>query len=88
MRKPVFAYASIKGADQLAHPRSQISAFIIHCLDGIIPLVSVSKISSLYLASVAAQASLSLTWSENPKMGFLMIRLIWCTVYSDHVHLY
>ena len=30
------------------------------CLASIIPLVSISKISSLYLASVAAQASLSL----------------------------
>ena len=31
-----------------------VSAFVIHCLDSIILLFSVSKISSLYLASVAA----------------------------------
>ena len=52
-------YADNKGADQPAHPRSLISAFVVCCLDSIIPLVSISKISSLYLASVAAQAGLS-----------------------------
>ena len=52
-------YANNKGADQLAHPRSLISAFVVRCLDSIIPLVSISEISSLYLASVAEQACLS-----------------------------
>ena len=47
MRKPVLPYANKKGADQPAQPRSLISAFIIRCLDSIIPLVSISKISSL-----------------------------------------
>ena len=32
-------YANNKGADQPAHPRSLISAFVIHCLDSIIPPV-------------------------------------------------
>ena len=50
-------------------------AFFIRCLDSIIPLVSKSEISSLYLASVAAQAGLSLTWSQTPKTGFLVTRL-------------
>ena len=63
-------YANNKGADQPAHPRSLISAFIFRCLDSIISLVSVSKSSSLMLASVADQASLSLTWSENPEDSF------------------
>ena len=40
-------YANNKGADQLAHPRSLISAFIVRCLDSIIILVSISEISSL-----------------------------------------
>ena len=56
-------YANIKGADQPAHPRSLISAFVVRCLDSIIPPVSISEISSLYLASVAAQVGLSLPWS-------------------------
>ena len=40
-------YANNKGANQRAHPRSLISTFVICCLDSIIPLVSISKISSL-----------------------------------------
>ena len=66
------SYVNNKGADQPAHPRSLISAFFVRCLDSIIPLVSISKISSLYLASVAAQAGLSLPWLETPKTGFLV----------------
>ena len=53
-------YANNKGADQPAHPRSLISTFVVRCLDSIIPLVSISEMSSLYLASVAVQAGLSL----------------------------
>ena len=63
-------YANNEGADQPAHPHSLISAFIVHCLDSIIPLVSKSEISSLYLASVAAQAGLSLTLVANPEDRF------------------
>ena len=37
-------YANNKGADQPAHPRSLISTFVVHCLDSMIPLVSISKI--------------------------------------------
>ena len=55
---------------------SLISVFVVHCLDSIIPLVSISEISSLYLPSVAPQAGLGLTWSKTPKTGFLMTRLI------------
>ena len=77
MRKPFFAIANNKGADQPAHPRSLISAFVFRCLDGIIPLASISEISSLYLASVAAQAGLCLLWSQTPKTGFLVTRLIY-----------
>ena len=53
-----------------AHPHSLISAFVVHCLDSVMSLVSVTKISSLMLASVAEQASLSLTWSETPEDTF------------------
>ena len=72
MRKPVLPYANNKGADQPAHRLSLISAFVVRCLDSIIPLVSISEISSLYLASVASQAGLCLTWSKTPKTGFLV----------------
>ena len=64
------SYANNKGADQPAHPRSLSSAFVDRCLDIVMSLVSVIKISSLKLASVAEQASLSLTWSETPEDTF------------------
>ena len=66
-------YANNKGADQPAHLRSLISTFVVRCLqclDSIIPLVSISEILSLYLASEAEQPGLSLTWSQTPKTVF------------------
>ena len=80
MRKPFYARCEQQRprlADQPAHPRSLISTFVVRCLDSIMPLVSISEISSLYLASVAAQAGLSLLWSQTPKTGFLVTRFIW-----------
>ena len=48
MRKPVYTiYANNKDADQPAHPHSLISAFVVRFLDSIIPLLAVSKMSSL-----------------------------------------
>ena len=64
------SYANNKGADQPAHSRSLISAFVVRCLDSVMSLVSVTKISNLMLASVAEQAGLSLTWSETPEDTF------------------
>ena len=69
-------YANSRGADQPAHPRSLISAFVVRCLDSIIPLLAIAEISRLQLVSVAEQAGLSLTWSQPPKTGFLVTRLI------------
>ena len=70
MRKPVLPYANNKGVDQPAHPRSLISAFVVCCLDSVMSLVSVTKILSLMLTSVAEQARLSLTWLETPEDMF------------------
>ena len=50
--------------------RSLISAFVVRCLDSVMSVVSVTKISNLLLASVAAQAGLCLTWSETPEDTF------------------
>ena len=66
-------YANNKGMDQPAYPRSLFSAFIVRCLDSIF---AIAEISRLQLASVAEQAGLSLTWSQTPKTGFLVPRLI------------
>ena len=71
MRKMcLMSYANNKGADQPAHPRSLISAFVVRGLDSIISLDSIAEISRLQLASVAAQAGLCLAWSETPKDTF------------------
>ena len=40
-------YANNKGADQPAHPRSLISAFIVRCLYSMISLDSIAEISRL-----------------------------------------
>ena len=43
----LMSYANNKGADQPAHSRSLISAFVVRCLDSIISLVSISEILRL-----------------------------------------
>ena len=67
------SYANNKGADQPAHPRSPIGPFVVRCIDGInISLVSIPKMSGLWVASVAARAGLGLVWSGAPETGFLV----------------
>ena len=48
-------YANNKGADQPAHPRSLISAFVVRYLDIIMPLLAIAAISRLQLLSVAVR---------------------------------
>ena len=67
MRKPVYAICRQQRRRSACASTQSDSAFVVHCLDSIVALVSISKISSLYLASVAAQAGLSLPWSQTPK---------------------
>ena len=64
------SYVNNKGADQPAHQRSLMSVFVVCYLDSVMSLNSVTKIWSLMLASVAEQASLSLTWWETPEDMF------------------
>ena len=52
-----------KGAGQPAHTRSLSRAFVVCCLDSIKLILTKSKISRLWLVSVAEQAGLSLTCS-------------------------
>ena len=66
MRKPVYPIS-----EQQRRRSAQSDQH--HCcllLDGIIPLVSISEISSLYLASVGERAGLCLTWSQTPEDRF------------------
>ena len=46
-KKCLMSYANNKGVDQAAHPRSLISAFVVHYLDSIISLDSIAEISRL-----------------------------------------
>ena len=43
----LMSYVNNKGADQPAHPRSPISAFVVRCLDSIISLDFIAEISRL-----------------------------------------
>ena len=74
----LISYANNNGADQPAHLHGLISTFVGRCLDSAMSLVSVTKISSLMLASVTEQASLSLICSETPEDMFS----------HDEAHLY
>ena len=62
--------ANNKGADQPAHPHSLISTFVVRCLDSMICILAVSKVSRFWLGYAAEQASLNLTWSEIAKDTF------------------
>ena len=44
-KKCLMAYANNNGADQHAHPHSLISTFVVCCLDRLVCILSVSKIS-------------------------------------------
>ena len=69
-----------EGADQSAHPRSLISAFVIRLLENFISKLATSEISML--VSVAEQAGLSLVLSGTPKTGFLASRpILWLIKY-------
>ena len=54
-------FANIKGADQPAHTRRLISAFIIRLLESIISRLATSKISNFQLVSVAEETGFALS---------------------------
>ena len=57
-------YANNKGADQPAH--------VVRCLESMICVLALSKVSRFQLVSVAEQTGLNLTWLKTPKTGFLV----------------
>ena len=61
--------ANNKGADQPAHPRSLISAYVICLLESIIPKLATSEISIFKPVTVADETGLKLTLPETPKTG-------------------
>ena len=64
-------FANNKGADQPAHQRSLISAFIIRFLESITSRLAAGVISIFYLVSVAKETGLKLPLLETLKTGFL-----------------
>ena len=67
-------FANNTGADQPAHSRSLISAFVICLLESIIYRLAASEISIVQLISVAKETGLTLALSDTPKTGFLALR--------------
>ena len=78
MRKPAFCICENKEADQLRSNCPADQRLCFRYMDGKIPLLPKSKISSHWSSSVAVQPGLCQTRSETPKTGFLTTRLISC----------
>ena len=69
-------FANNKGADQPAHTRSLISAFVIRLYESSISKPATREISVSELVSEAEETGLSVGLSETPKTGFLATRPI------------
>ena len=63
MTNSVFGFANHKCADQAAHPRSLISAYVIHRMERFTSKLATSKIAIFYIVSVADKAGLGPAWS-------------------------
>ena len=70
----LWEFAKNTGADQPAHLRSLISAFVIRFLESIICKLATGEISIFQMVSVAKYTGLKLALSETPKQGFLVTR--------------
>ena len=71
MKKPVYVVCDNKGADQPAHPRSLLSAFVVRYL---------YNTSSFYIRNYKSVSGLcgcglGITWSQTPMTGYLATRL-------------
>ena len=63
-------FANNKGADQPAHPRRLISAFVIRFLESTISKLATSEISIFQLVPEAEETGLSLALSQTPEDRF------------------
>ena len=77
MRKPDFCLCENKGADQLRSNCEADQHLCFRYTDSTICLLPYSEISSFQESSVTVQADLCRSWSETPKTGFLVSRLIY-----------
>ena len=69
-RKPVFGvFRTTQKQTSL-----RISAFVIHVLESVISKLATHEISVFQLVSVAEETGFSLTLSETPKSGLVVVR--------------
>ena len=68
-------YANNKGANQPAHPRDLISAFVVRCLDSLILLLAIAEISRLLTSLCSWAGRFESYLVANPETGFLVTRL-------------
>ena len=80
MRKPDFCLCENKDADQLRSNCEADQRLCFRYTDGTISLLLKSEISGFSPASVTVQVGLCRSWSETPKTGFLMSRLIYTII--------
>ena len=64
-------FANNTGADQPAHPRRLISAYVIRLSKCILSRLATSEISIFYVVFVAEETDLKLVLAETPNTGFL-----------------
>ena len=76
MRKPAFCTCENKDADQLRSNCAADQRLCFRYISSTITLLPKSEILSLLLSSVVAQPGQCRTWSETPKTGLLVTRLI------------
>ena len=77
MRKPAFCICGNRDADQLRGYREADRRLCFRYTDSAVPLLPTSEIASLWPSSVAVRAGLCRAWSDTPKTGFLITRLIY-----------
>ena len=75
-RKPDFCLCENKGADQLRSNCEADQRLCFRYTGSTLSLLIKSEISSFYAASGTVHVGLCQTWSETPKTGFLVSRLI------------
>ena len=72
MKAYLRGFANNTGADQPAHPRGLISAFVIRFLESIICTLATGELSIFKLVYVAEETGLKLALLETQKTGFVV----------------
>ena len=76
MGEPTICTGENKGADQLRSNCTADQRLCFRHTDSTIPLLLISKVSSLQLYAVTVQSGLLRTWSENPTCWFSHVKAL------------